>query len=341
MLKALDINWIRGKRDLSLTLNGETWDVGMRDGTYTEVNGTLRSTKNGEVIEWKSFWNGNLEIAHNDVVVRNCYFRNLQYHTLYQLAGAQNCLVELCTFDGRPDGVVVNASNADFQFAHNRPMTMRQCIVLDASNDSLNFVGGLCEKNVVIGGGFTAGAHADAISVHTTVAKFTASKNYIDYRQRPGAVIPNACIKYVSVPSIGQGQNAGNGIAHDVECYDSVCLGGGYTMYLDSGKAQFMKVERNIVDLSYWYPTSDQGDVYPPVVAGYKNNRNCADVGDDYVTIAQGGGEPAPGPDPEPEPDDDIQAQIDAINAKLATMTESQKADHDRLTELTENLHKA
>jgi hypothetical protein len=334
-LVPLDINYIRGKRNLQLTLNGETWDVGIGEGEFVPVSGTMRTTQNGQVVEWRDFWNGQLEIAHNDVVVRNCYFRNLGFHTLYQLSGAQNALVELCTFDGRPDGAVVNASNADFQFAHNRPMTMRQCVVLDASNDSLNFVGGLCEKNVIIGGGFTAGAHADAISVHTTVGPFKASKNYIDYRQRPGAVIPNACIKYVSVPSIGQGQGAGNGIAHPVECYDSVLIGGGYTCYLD---ATYSKVERNIVGMAYWYPDSDQGDVYPGTPpAGFKNNRNPADVGEDYVTITQSGGEPAPGPDPEPEPDDEIAE----IWLAIEQLTENQKADHDRIEQLTTNLHQA
>lgn len=332
-LQPLDIDFIRGKRNLQLTLNGETWDVGIGDATFEEVSGVMRSSANGQVIENKSFWDGSLEIAHNDVVVRNCYFRNLSFHTLYQLSGAGNCLVELCTFDGRPDGAVVNASNSDFQFAHNKPMTVRQCIFLDASNDSLNFVGGLCEKNIIIGGGFTAGAHADAISVHTTVGPFKSSKNYIDYTQRPGAVIPNACIKYVSVPSIGQGQNAGNGIAHAVECYDCILLGGGYTCYLDTTHS---KVENNCVDWGYWYGEDDVGDVYPPVPAGYKNNWNASDAGEDYVTIAQAGGEPAPGPDPEPEPDDELQEIWDAITL----INESLKATNDRLELLIENLHK-
>ena len=296
-LQPLDINWIRGKRNLQLTMAGETWDVGIREGEFQNVNGTMRSTQNGQVIEGLNFWDGQLEIAHNNCIVRNCYFRNLGFHTLYQLANASDTLVELCTFDGRPDNKVVNASNSDFQFAHNRPMTVSRCIVLDASNDSLNFVGGLCEKTIIIGGGFTAGAHADAISVHTTVAPFSATKNYIDYRQRSGAVIPNACIKYVSVPSIGQGQNAGNGIAHDVSCYDSVCVGGGYTMYLD-GRS---KVERNVVDWGYWYGDQNTGDVYPPVPAGYKNNKQAVDVPDDYVVISQSGEQPIP-PEPEPAP---------------------------------------
>lgn len=333
MLVPLDIDFIRGKRNLQLTLNGETWDVGIREGEFVAVSGVVRSTSDGQVIENVNFWDGSLEIAHNDVVVRNCYFRNLGYHTLYQLGDAQNTVVELCTFDGRPNGTVVNASNSDFQFAHNKPMTMRQCVVLDASNDSLNFVGGLCEKNVIIGGGFTAGAHADAISVHTTVAPFTASKNYIDYRQRPGAVIPNACIKFVSVPSIGQGQNAGNGIAHEVGCYDSVCIGGGYTMYLDT---KYSKVEHNVVDMGYWYGESDQGDVYPPVPAGFKNNINANDVGSDFVTIAISGEDPAPGP--EPEPDDD---EITEIWEAIQDINESLKATNDRLELLVENLHKA
>lgn len=335
MLKALDINWLRGKRDLKLTLNGEAWDVGIREGQYDDFSGTMRTQANGQIIEGVNFWNGALEIAHSNCIVRSCYFRNLNFHTLYQLAGVSDALVELCTFDGRPDGAVVNASNSDFVFAHNRPLHLSRSVFLDASNDSLNFVGGTCEKNLIIGGGFTAGAHADAISVHTTVVDFIASKNYIDYRQRPGAVIPNACIKYVSVPSIGQGQNAGNGIAHKVACYDSVCLGGGYTMYLDSTKASLMDVQRNIVDWAYWY-SDDRGDVFPPVISQYKNNKNCADVGEDYVSIAQNG-DVGPDPEPEPEPDDEIAELWAAIDL----LTQNQKADHDRLEALIANLHKA
>ena len=337
-LQPLSIDAIRGKRNLRLTMAGESWDVGIREGEFQEVVGTMRSSAHGQVIENKSFWNGSLEVAHNDVVVRNCYFRNLNFHTLYQLGNCQNALVELCTFDGRPDGAVVNASNSDFIFAHNRAMTVRQCIFLDASNDSLNFVGGTCEKNIVIGGGFTAGAHADAVSVHTTVAKFALLKNYIDYRQRAGAVIPNACIKYVSVPSIGQGQGAGNGIAHEVSAYDNVCLGGGYTCYLD---ATFSKVERCILDAGYWYGVGNNvGDVYPPVPAGCKNNKNMADVPDDFVSIAVSGGEVIP-PEPPIEPENPaVEEEIAELWAALADTNESLKATNDRLEALIEGLHK-
>jgi hypothetical protein len=338
-LNPLSIDAIRGKRNLKMTLAGETWDVGIREGTFQNVAGVMRTTSNGQVVSGLSFWDGSLEVAHNDVVVRNCYFRNLAFHTLYQLSGAQNCVVELCTFDGRPEGAVVNASNSDFVFAFNRAMTVRQSIFLDASNDSLNSVGGLMEKNVIIGGGFTAGAHADAISVHTTVAKFAFTKNYVDYRQRPGAVIPNACIKYVSVPSIGQGQNAGNGIAHEVAAYDNVCLGGGYTCYLD---ATYSKVERNVLDAGYWYGVGNNvGDCYPPVPAGCKNNKNMADVPGDYVSIAVSGGGVIP-PEPPIDPDDgSTEEQIAEIWEAIATMQQSQKADHERLETLIENLHKS
>ena len=336
-LKALDINWVRGKRDLALTMNGETWEVGMREGAYDQkVSGVMRTTKNGQVIEGLEFWDGQLEIAHNDVIVRSCYFRNKGFHTVYQLGGVSDALVDLCTFDGRPDNAVVNASNADFTFAHNRPMHIDRSVFLDASNDSLNMVGGSCKRSVVIGGGFTAGAHADGISVHFTVEEQLTEKMYFDYRQRAGAVIPNACIKYVSHPSIGesQGQPAPYGIRHKVKLYDSVCIGGGYTMYLDG---TYSDVQRCVVDWSYWYPNSNQGDVYPGTPpAGFKNNKNCADVPDDFVTIAKGT-DVGPGPGPEPEPDDEIQEIWDAI----AVMQESQKADHDRLALLIENLHKA
>ena len=338
-LVPLDINWVRGKRDLELTMAGESWDVGMREGQYDQkVSGVMRTTKAGQIIEGLEFWDGQLEIAHNNVVVRSCYFRNKGFHTVYQLAGVSDCLVDLCTFDGRPNNAVVNASNADFTFAHNRPMHIDRSVFLDASNDSLNMVGGSCKRSIVIGGGFTAGAHADGISVHFTVAEQLTEKMYFDYRMRPGAVIPNAAIKYVSHPQIGQdqGQPAPYGIQHAVKLFDSVVLGGGYVMYLD-GHSQ---VERCIVGLSYWYGNEDKGDVYPPAPAGYKNNKNTDDVDADYVTIKVGDDVAPPIP-PEPPPSDDLQEQIDEIKATMATMQQSQKADHDRLEQLTANLHKA
>jgi hypothetical protein len=342
-LQPLDIDWLRGKRDLMLTLNGETFEVGMREGPYDQkVSGVMRTTQNGQVIEGMEFWDGQLEIAHNDVVVRSCYFRNKGFHTVYQLAGVSNALIDMCTFDGRPDNAVVNASNADFTFAHNQPMHVDRSVFLDASNDSVNFVGGSFRRSIIIGGGFTPAAHADAISVHFTVADFVAEKLYIDYRQRPGAVIPNACLKYVSHPDIGQsqGQPAPYGIRHTVACYDSILIGGGYTCYLDETYAE---VENCIVDWSYWYPDSDQGDVYPGTPpSGFKNNQNCADVGADYVSIAVGDGETAPGGGTDPDPDtDDVQAQIDHLTAGLAATNESLKATNDRLELLIENLRTA
>jgi hypothetical protein len=341
LLKALDINWIRGKRNLSLTMNGETWDVGMREGAYDQkVSGVMRTTKDGQVIQGIEFWDGQLEIAHNNVVVRSCYFRNKGFHTVYQLAGKSGALIDLCTFDGRPSNAVVNASNADFCFSHNQPMTIDRSIFLDASNDSLNMVGGTCKRSIVIGGGFTAGAHADGISIHFTVAEQVTEKMYFDYRQRPGAVIPNAVLKYVSHPDIGQsqGQPAPYGIRHPVKCFDSVLLGGGYTCYLDGTYSQ---VERNICDWSYWYPSSNQGDVYPGTPpSGFKNNKNCADVPDDYVSIAVGS-DVGPTPPEPPDPDDgSVEEQIAELWEAIATLTENQKADHDRIAEMTANLHK-
>ena len=89
-LKPLSIDWIRGKRDLALTMDGETWDVGMREGAYDQkVTGVMRTTKHGQIISGLEFWDGQLEIAHNNVQVKSCYFRNRGFHTVYQLAGCQ------------------------------------------------------------------------------------------------------------------------------------------------------------------------------------------------------------------------------------------------------------
>jgi hypothetical protein len=334
-LKLLDVEAMRGQRDLMLTLNGETFEIGIRDGSFQKISGVVRSTKNGDVIEWLDLTDGGIEIAHNDCVVRNCFVGARQFHSIYQLSGAQNLLVDMVTCNGRPDGKTnQNPSNSDFVFAHNRVMTIRRSLFIDAANDSLNSVGGLIEKSAIMYGGFTPGAHADAISVHTTVAAFTAQKLYIDYRQYPDKsnVIPNACIKFVSVPSIGQGQGAGNGIAHDVMCYDSVCIGGGYTCYLDT---RYSKVERNIVGMSYWYPTTDQGDVYPPVPGGYKNNQNTGDVDEDYAFLGEddnGGIDPPDPPDPQEPTNEELLAMIVELQGQVSTT-------NDRIDTLIGNLH--
>jgi hypothetical protein len=321
-----------------LTLNGETFEIGIRDGTYTKRDGIVRTTKDRDVIEWLDLTNGGIEVAHNDCIVRNCFVGATPFHSIYQLGGAQNLLVDMVTCNGRPDGKTnQNPSNSDFLFAHNKPMTCRRSLFIDAANDSVNFVGGLLEKSAIFYGGFTAGAHADAVSVHTTVAPFTAQKMYIDYRQYPNGqnVVPNATIKFVSVPSIGQSQNAGNGIAHAVSCLDSVCIGGGFVMYLDE---QYSKVEGNVVDLAYWAggkygKEADGYDVYDGhwTGTGFKNNKNIDDVADDFAYIGSGGN-PIP-----PTPPSDVDA---AQWAAIIALRESTKADHDRLMALIENLHK-
>jgi hypothetical protein len=161
---------------------------------------------------------------------------------------------------------------------------------------------------------------------------------YIDWRQRPGAVIPNACIKFVSYPTIGQNQGAGNGIAHKVSCADSVIIGGGYTCYLDT---KFSEVTRCLCDLGYWYGTNPVGDVYPPVPSGFHDNFRAADVGDNYVSIAVGGKVIPPSPPPPVVPAEDWGAKIAALTATDATQQESIKAVSDRLAALIESLHKA
>lgn len=331
-LKLIDIADVRGKRDLRLKLGDQVFDVGIREGTFTPRSGVFRSTRDGEVIEWLDCSDAQLEIAHNNVVVRNCYFRAKGYHTVYQLGNCTGAVVELCTFDGRPAGVNLNPSNADFVFAHNRPMTIRQSIFLDAANDSLNNVGGTIEKCMVIGGGFTSGAHADGVSVHFTVAPVNVTSCYIDYRQRAGAVIPNACLKFVSVPSIGESQGAGTaGIKDPISAKKNVLIGGGYTIYM-SGPFQ---VEENVVDSSYWFGTDvDKGDVYPGTPpASYKNNVNIDDVGADYVLL---GDSPGIEPPPLPEPPDADDAAIKLALLKLADQVDAIEL---RGRTLLDNLH--
>jgi hypothetical protein len=46
-MKLIDIDTVRGKRDLALTLKSETVDIGIRDGEYTDVSGTNDAARPG------------------------------------------------------------------------------------------------------------------------------------------------------------------------------------------------------------------------------------------------------------------------------------------------------
>ena len=43
-LKPIDITSIRGKRDLTLTMGEETWEVGIREGDFVPVTGVMRTS---------------------------------------------------------------------------------------------------------------------------------------------------------------------------------------------------------------------------------------------------------------------------------------------------------
>ena len=90
------------------------------------------------------------------------------------------------------------------------------------------------EKNVIIGGGFTAGCACRCYQcTHDRGASLRLQRTTSTYAASRRSD-PQRLIKYVSVPSIGEGQDAGNGIAHEVAAYDNVLVGGGYTCYLDT-----------------------------------------------------------------------------------------------------------
>jgi hypothetical protein len=89
-------------------------------------------------------------------------------------------IIELNTIDGLPAGKNVDPSNAVQRDDHDPAERCAGC-----SERFAELRRWLIEKNLIIGGGVTAGAHADAISVHFTVAPVTVRFNYIDYRMLP------------------------------------------------------------------------------------------------------------------------------------------------------------
>ena len=214
----------------TLTVGGATFAVGYQGGALksasailgdgVSLNGkTLVVSRAGAVIDGVDLRGYTIEVHASNVTVKNSLFNASGFHTIYQTGSASGLVVEYNTFDGQK----ANNSNSDIIYSDKGAATIRNNEFFNLPSDAINTVGGTIEKNYFSGAGYQSGAHADAISIHSTTGPVVIRQNYIDYRTPADAAVPdtNAAIKIV--PHFGN--------INDVTVDGNVLMGGGYTIY--------------------------------------------------------------------------------------------------------------
>jgi hypothetical protein len=177
----------------------------------------------GTVLEGYDLRGYSVAVQANNVTIKNNLFNATGQHTVLQGASYSGMVVEFNTFDGAKAN---NRVNIDMVLNDNTA-TIRNNEFFNLPSDAINTVGGTVENNYLAGASYQVGAHADAISIHRTVAPIMIRGNYIDYVSRSDAPQgTNAAIKIVSH----------FGTISDVTVDANVLLGGGYTIYAGPDK---------------------------------------------------------------------------------------------------------
>src|SRR5215213_7941489 len=239
-------------RGSSLTMNGSTFAVGVQGSASAlksvgsglpsgvSVSGNAITVKQaGAVLSDYDFRGYSISVQADNVTIKNSLFNAVSYHTIGQAANATGLKVLGNTFDGQKANGTVNG---DMVMSENAA-TISNNEFINLPADAINTAGGLVEHNYFSGASYQSGAHADAISVHRTVAPLTIRENYIDFiKPTDAAQGTNAAIKIVSH----------FGAINDVTVDHNVLLGGGFNSYVgqDQGAINNVKLTNNLMGLS-------------------------------------------------------------------------------------------
>src|SRR5918993_1059431 len=191
----------------SVAMNGSTFQVGLQGGALKSVGSGLPA---------------GVSVSGQAIAIKQ--------------AGA---VVEFNTFDGQKANGTINGDMVMSETV----ATIRNNEFFNLPADGVNTAGGLIEHNYFSGASYQSGAHADAISIHRTVAPVTIRGNYIDFiKPSDSAQGTNAAIKIASH----------FGAITDVTVVGNVLLGGGYNAYVeqDKGAITNVRLTNNLMGLT-------------------------------------------------------------------------------------------
>src|SRR3954471_11296281 len=236
----------------SVTMNGSTFQVGLQSSpsalksvgsglpSGVSVSGNAITVKQaGAVLSDYDFRGFSISVQADNVTIKNSLFNAVSYHTIYQGPTASGLKVLGNTFDGQKANGTING---DMVLSEN-VATISNNEFFNLPADGVNTTGGVIEHNYFSGASYQTGAHADAISVHRTVAPVTIRENYIDFiKPTDAAQGTNAAVKVVSH----------FGAISDVKIEHNVLLGGGFNSYVGQDKYAVSNVTlaNNLMGLS-------------------------------------------------------------------------------------------
>src|SRR5918993_880542 len=234
----------------SVAMNGSTFQVGLQGGALKSVGSGLPAgvsvsgqaiaiKQAGAVLDGYDLRGYSVTVQANGVTIKNSLLNATGYHTITQTAGASGLVVEFNTFDGQKANGTINGDMVMSETV----ATIRNNEFFNLPADGVNTAGGLIEHNYFSGASYQSGAHADAISIHRTVAPVTIRGNYIDFiKPSDSAQGTNAAIKIASH----------FGAITDVTVVGNVLIGGGYNAYVgqDKGAITNVRLTNNLMGLT-------------------------------------------------------------------------------------------
>src|SRR4051794_16458643 len=220
----------------SLTMNGSTFQVGLQSSPSSlksvgsglpsgvSVSGNAITVKQaGAVLSDYDFRGFSISVQADNVTIKNSLFNAVSYHTIYQGPASSGLKVLGNTFDGQKANGTING---DMVLSEN-VATISNNEFFNLPADGVNTTGGVIEHNYFSGASYQTGAHADAISVHRTVAPVIIRENYIDFiKPADAAQGTNSAVKIVSH----------FGTISDVTIDHNVLVGGGHNTYVGQDK---------------------------------------------------------------------------------------------------------
>ena len=193
----------------------------------------------GAVLSDYDFRGYSIAVQANNVTIKNSLLNAVSYHTIYQGPSNSGLKVLGNTFDGQKANGTING---DMVLSEN-VATISNNEFFNLPADGVNTTGGVIEHNYFSGASYQTGAHADAISVHRTVAPVTIRENYIDFiKPTDAAQGTNSAVKVVSH----------FGTISDVAIEHNILLGGGFNSYVGQDKYAVANVRmaNNLMGLS-------------------------------------------------------------------------------------------
>jgi Ca-dependent carbohydrate-binding module xylan-binding len=282
----------------SVAMNGSTFQVGLQGGALKSVGSGLPAgvsvsgqaiaiKQAGAVLDGYDLRGYSVTVQANGVTIKNSLLNATGYHTITQTAGASGLVVEFNTFDGQKANGTINGDMVMSETV----ATIRNNEFFNLPADGVNTAGGLIEHNYFSGASYQSGAHADAISIHRTVAPVTIRGNYIDsIKSADAAQGTNAAIKIVSH----------FGAINDVTVDGNVLIGGGYNAYVgqDKGAITNVRLTNNLMGLT------EYGDREGQYLFPGNHGANFSMSGNSLFSAAPGNlaflGQPAAPPAPQP-----------------------------------------